>query len=381
MTRIFLPLALAQTLIWASTFYLFPALLIIWERQTPWSKSEISVAFTLSLLSLSLVSVLSGRLVDRGLGAHTMLTATCAASLGLMGLSYSTELWHFYFWWIWLGCAMGAGLYEICFAILVRHYGLEARRLITRITLIAGFAGTVSFPLTNLLALNYGWRVCVFVAGISVLLIVLPLNIFGLRHVLRVPIPSIPKTKNSNSPRQSYRLFLLALAFTLVTVSSTMLMTHLIALLVERGTTLSFAILIASLVGPMQVLGRLLFLSAEDRITIHATALLCFLGLSSALLILFFSGTLQFWIFLFVIFHGACWGILSILRPLLIRLTLGAEGHGLNSGSISSFSFLGSAIAPFGGAYLWVLGGYNLLLIVGFTFCLLGFFALLGLRR
>ena len=71
--------------------------------------------------------------------------------------------------WLLLGVGMGAGLYDAAFAALGRIYGDAARRSITGITLIAGFASTVGWPLTawglethrlaqHLLRLG-GWRI------------------------------------------------------------------------------------------------------------------------------------------------------------------------------------------------------------------------------
>ena len=57
--------------------------------------------------------------------------------------------------WLLLGIGMGAGLYDAAFAALGRIYGDAARRSITGITLIAGFASTVGWPLTALGAGNH----------------------------------------------------------------------------------------------------------------------------------------------------------------------------------------------------------------------------------
>ena len=60
--------------------------------------------------------------------------------------------------WLVMGVAMGSGLYEAAFASLVRLYGHDARNAITGITLIAGFASTVGWPLTAALEHAWGWR-------------------------------------------------------------------------------------------------------------------------------------------------------------------------------------------------------------------------------
>src|SRR6266513_2189089 len=50
------------------------------------------------------------------------------------------------------------GLYDPAFATLTGLYGRAARGPITGITLIAGFASTVGWPLSALLEADFGWR-------------------------------------------------------------------------------------------------------------------------------------------------------------------------------------------------------------------------------
>ena len=62
------------------------------------------------------------------------------------------------------------------FATLVRLYGQGSRNAITGITLIAGFASTVGWPLSTLLEVQFGWRgACLAWAALH-LFIGLPLN-------------------------------------------------------------------------------------------------------------------------------------------------------------------------------------------------------------
>ena len=57
-----------------------------------------------------------------------------------------------------IGLALGSGLYDAAFATLVRLYPVCARNAITGITLIAGFASTVGWPLTQWGIGALGWR-------------------------------------------------------------------------------------------------------------------------------------------------------------------------------------------------------------------------------
>src|SRR5664279_4751752 len=78
--------------------------------------------------------------------------------------------------WILLGIGMGCGLYDAAFAALGRIYGDAARGSITGITLIAGFASTVGWPLTALGLESIGWRNTCFAWAAAHLVIGLPLN-------------------------------------------------------------------------------------------------------------------------------------------------------------------------------------------------------------
>ena len=66
--RIVWPLAVAETLVWAALYYLFPALLLEWERDLGWSKTELAGALTLALVISALLGPVTGRLIDRGFG-------------------------------------------------------------------------------------------------------------------------------------------------------------------------------------------------------------------------------------------------------------------------------------------------------------------------
>ncbi|MEZ5935505.1 MAG: MFS transporter [Alphaproteobacteria bacterium] len=126
--RIALPLALAETIVWAAYFYAFPALLLVWEQDLGWSKTELSGAFTLALVTSALLAPVAGRQIDRGRAALVFAGSASVAAFLLAALSTVTALWHFYLIWIGLGAAMAGSLYEACFAVVTRTLGPEARR-------------------------------------------------------------------------------------------------------------------------------------------------------------------------------------------------------------------------------------------------------------
>ena len=142
-------LGTAQTLAWASSYYL-PAMLAepMARDLGGVAASTVYAAFSLALIVSALLGPLAGHTIDRHGGRPVLVSTNLlfAASLAAMGLAQGPV--GLFAAWVLMGVAMGSGLYEAAFATLVRLYGNGARGAITGITLIAGFASTVGWPLS-----------------------------------------------------------------------------------------------------------------------------------------------------------------------------------------------------------------------------------------
>lgn len=373
MAMITLPLAIAQTAIWASIFYIFPALLPTWERNTDWTKTELTGAFTLALLVAALTSPLAGRLIDRGFGRELMLVGTLLGIASLLVLSQVQTLLQFYAVWLVLGLSMSASLYEPCFANLIRHLTDKAKPTITRITLLAGLAGTVAFPTAHWLTSIMDWQQAVMVFAAGVTLTTLPLTAIGLTRLQKqFPVSKPPATERKNRPPYSAVFWYLAVAFLIISFVHGMIITHLLPLLAERSVPVASAVFIASCIGPMQVFGRLVMVATERHVSTQLTNMACFLGMAIGVTALTFAGSSLWMIGVFVLVHGSAYGVNSIVRPVLTREVLGNKNFGEISGRIGGLSILGTAIAPFTGSLIWQAAGYSAMLILSIILLLAG---------
>ena len=369
MTYATLLLATAQTLLWASLYYLFPATLLEWENQFSWSRSDLTLAFTLGIAVSAIFSPLAGKLIDRGHGPSMLTVCSLIGGILLWSLSHVTSLTGFYFLWLGIGVAMAGCLYEPCFAFLIRYRLGNAKQAITVITLVAGFASTICFPATHYALTHFGLPTAIKVAASTVVFIAVPMVYFSSRyiqaHSTRQQVTARSRQHYSPSRYQflsDKTFWLLAASFSLLGLTHGVVISHLLPIFDERAVPATTAILIASLIGPMQVLGRIVSIFADRRLNLITMTLCCFIGINIALSLFLFAGD-QFWLLIgFVFFQGGSYGVISIMKPMVTRELMGDSNFGVISGSLALPYLLCSAFAPYIGSLIWQQGDYDTVL-------------------
>ncbi|PIW25826.1 MAG: MFS transporter [Rhodospirillales bacterium CG15_BIG_FIL_POST_REV_8_21_14_020_66_15] len=380
--RVVWPLAVAETLLWAGFYYMFPALLGVWERDFPWSKVEIAGALTASLLASALLAPVAGRLIDHGHGRTQFVASALLGAAMLVLLSRVTELWEFYAVWTGLGIAMAGCLYEPCFAVLTRIMGDRARQAITIVTLVAGFAGTVCFPTVHTLEAVIGWRNVVLVFAALAAFVCVPLLLFGLAHHgpdTQAPVePAAENTGKPFRPTRSWVFWFLGLSYAMMALNHFSVISHMLPMLAERGVGADTAVLAASMIGPMQVAGRLCVIAVQRHVTstppIAAVSLLAMATASAALL---GAHAVPGLLVVFVLCQGAGNGVMSITRPVIVAELLGRRRYGAIAGMLA-VPYIGfSALAPGLAGLVWVAAGYDGVLVMTLAAGLLGAAALM----
>ncbi|MEM7563789.1 MAG: MFS transporter [Pseudomonadota bacterium] len=372
--RPILLLAIAQMLVWACLYYSFPGLLLHWEASLGWSRSDLTAAITLAIFVSAFCSPLYGKLIDSGNGAIMMTGAAALGGVCLILLSQVTQLWQFYLIWGAIGVCMAFCLYEPCFALLTRARGADAKGSIIFVTLVAGFAGTVSFPIAHSMVTAFGWRSAVLLFGMIAIVIVAPLmwcsanpiEQAGSERLAKATTPAVA----SRSFMKSAVFWCLALAFCLAAASHGITLHHLLPILDERGVHPEVAVLAISFIGPMQVAGRLVMMATQNYVSNHGVVISCFVLMGMSMLFLIGSGFTPMLLVGFVILFGGAYGMVSIIRPVIARELLGENQFGAKSGALAMVYLVGSASAPLLGALVWSIGGYELVLpgLIGIVF-------------
>jgi MFS family permease len=359
-------LGAGQILVWACLYYFFPAMLIYWEQHLSWSKSDLTGAISMSICIMAVGAPFVGRLIDAGHGRLMMPAAAVIGGACLMGLSQITSLWQFYVLWVLIGASMSACLYEPCFAIVTRARAHGATSGIVAISLIAGFASAISFPSANLLVAALGWRMTAVLSGSVVIVLAAPLLWFGVKLIERsataavqvIPSDQIRKLRLSRNAG----FWALALSFACLALVHGGVLQHLLPMLTERGVATSSAVLVASLVGPMQVVGRVALSATAKHISPLTLTFATFGFMALSVIVLKTANTNMVSLIIFVAIFGASYGTVSILRPVVARLILGPENFGQKSGALALPYLAAVAASPLAGSVIWAYGGYDLML-------------------
>lgn len=345
-----LRLGTAQTLAWASSYYLPAMLAGAMAAELGMATTQVWLGFSLALGVSALLGPFSGRAIDHHGGRRVLSLVSLLFAAGLLTLACAPNPAVLFAGWLLLGVAMGCGLYDAAFAALVRLQGTSARSAITGITLLAGFASTVGWPLTAWLAHTWGWREACATWAVLHLVLGLPLNASlpqgRAAEPQRQPEPALAGPTDASAPAQSPRRVGVALAYVFAATwfVSTAMAAHLPQMLMAHGASLSAAVATAALVGPAQVAGRLAeyglmrrwhpLWSARLAALTHPLGATTWLALGPAASPVF------------AVLHGSGNGILTIAKGTLPLALFGAQGYGRRQGWIMAPSRVAQALAP-----------------------------------
>jgi len=371
-------LGTAQTLAWASSYYLPAILAVPMARDLGMTPAWIFAGFSLALIVAAILGPGAGNRIDRRGGRLVLAGSNLVFALALGLLAFAEGPVLLYLAWALMGVGMATGLYEAGFATLAVIFGKDARGPITGITLMAGFASTVGWPVTAALEAEFGWRTaCLCWAGAH-LLIGLPLNLLMPKGM--AVLPKITENRPAPAPdRPDTRLVmaLLAFVFAVTWFTSTAMAAHLPRLLEAAGASATAAVAAGALIGPAQVGARVLEFGILRRFHPLLSARLAAIAHPIGAAVLVLAGPVA--APAFAILHGAGNGILTIAKGTLPLAIFGPEGYGLRQGLLMVPARFGQAAAPFLFGFAIDHWGMGALLISGLL-CLMGFTALLFLR-
>lgn len=310
------------------------------------STSVVFGAYSGGLLISALLGPSAGRAVDRHGARRPLALGSVVLTLALIGMALAQDGVQLALAWLVLGAGMALALYDIAFAGLVGWFGQDARRSITGVTLIAGFASTIAWPLSAWMEGSYGWRATALFWAAANLLIALPLHWTLPRATQPANTPQAAQEGGDAPPEPgaALKMALLATALAVMAGVGSVMAAHLPLLLIGLGASTTAAIAAGMLVGPAQVVARLgeFFLGRRIHPLVSARVAVAMFPAGAGLLLAL--GPLA--AAPFAALYGAGNGLFTIVRGTLPLVLFGSRNYGRRLGTLSVPSRLIGAAAP-----------------------------------
>ena len=380
--RIYL-IGISVTFCYSSYAYLFSALLQTWETELNVSRNKLTFAYSLGLMIHGLLLPYLGKLVDRNYSFIMMWLSPLLLGFSVINLAFVNTYYEFIIAWVLVSATAGGCLYTMIFSVLTINLKKDIKNSIAIITLIAGLASTYTYPTATYLTESFNWRTTVLIFGIVNILISAPANYFGFKKIIHQEKNFNSNTKAEKQENIYYnpKFWLLCFPLFVFGFNAGAIITHIIPMMQEKNLSLTMAVLIASLFGPGQIIGRILIMTYGRNKSNIGLFVLCFYSSLIGIIFLYFVNFSFYLAFLFILFNSAAFGSMAILKPLVQNDIFGKMNFGKIHGILAICFMSGSIAGPWIGSLIWSFGGYNLLIILFFILAIFGNISALILKN
>ena len=363
-----LALGVTQVFGYGALYYAFTVLAPRITASFGWAPEWTYGGFAVGLLLGGAVAPLTGSLIDRCGTRLVMTIGSALAGLSLLALAEARGIVSYILAMVALQAVTTAVFYDAAFAALTQARGSQARRAISQLTLIGGFASTLFWPLTSSLLAVLDWRGVYRLYGLAQILVCMPLHLVFLPGRVKRPVVASTASVATPTPQEPEAVYLtgdarrrcfllLALAFSLQGFVVSAMAVHMLALLQGFGLSAAVAVGIGAMLGPSQVAGRLAEMLFGRAISPITTAWVSAWLMPLGLALLLVGGSLPVIAGLFAIAFGISMGLSSIVRGTVPLQLFGPVGFGATMGKLSAPGLVIKAAAPLAFAVALERGG------------------------
>ncbi len=348
-------LSLTQLVGWGTTYYLPAILAEAIAAGTGVPRALVFGGVTIMLLVAAVIAPSVGRRLSRHGARGGMVAGSLLVALGLVTLACAHGPALFILAWTIIGLAVPLALTQAATTAIVQIAAEDdARRAITLLALFTGLASTASWPVLAWLDGAIGWRASVLVYAGFHLLVAAPLHAFtlprganpgGLRAAARTGVTA-PLTRPVPGA-----FALAATAFALAGVVSWGMPLHVVSILRDFGHAPATAVALGIVLGPAQLIARLIDLLGGRRIGILETGVAAAALMPLAILALT-AGALPAAAILFALGFGLSAGTMTIVRTVAPLRLFGREAFAVMTGRLAVPQNVAFAFAPLAFAVL-----------------------------
>jgi len=358
------------------------------SEELGWARSMTAGAFTLRTIAGAVSAPIMGPLLDRYGARPLMVFGALLGGFGILALSRTTELWHFYLFYGVLGAI---GLIEfggfITSTAISKWFIRKRGRALAIATMGITLGGVVLTPVAQYLISNFGWRTAWLVLGITIwAVVVAPAAIFMRRRPEDMGLLPDGDKAPANDPSNTVSharpadqeqvwtlkaalktptLWLALIAFNLNGLGASAIVIHEVAYLTDRGYSTTLAVAVATGHALFAALGTFVAGLIAEKVSVRHCLIVAFLGASVGVGILMNAANTTVLLF-FALIYGFSLGSYIVLNPLVWANYYGRTFLGTIRGVVMPLQMLASSIGPLFAAliydstasYQWALSTY-----------------------
>ena len=225
-----------------------------------WNRESISLGFGLAAVTLGLISPLLGRWIDRFGPRRIILPSMTIFGCAIISLAFlHSAIWQFYVTCIILG-AVGNGAAHLAYSRSISTWFQKRLGTALAFVMVGAGLGAMILPVfAQSIITRFGWRPAYISLGCLALLLGLPLSWLYVRERGQERRDTAPVSHPGLSWQQGLRSFtfwIIVIVLFFSSISMNGAITHLSALLTDRGISPTDAAVCASFLGGSSLLGR-----------------------------------------------------------------------------------------------------------------------------
>ena len=358
-----LGLAVTQTVGYGVLFYAFAVLLTPIADDLHTSTAAVAGALTTSIVVAAAAAIPCGRWLDRHGGRALMTAGSVIGVAAVLGWSQVHQLWQLYAVFVLIGLAGAASLYEAAFPVVVAASPpADRNRALLTVTIIAGFASSIFFPLTGLLLEHLGWRGALAVLAGLLAVVAIPAHARLVPARAPVLLAGVGQQPGDDHPRPDGATVAQALrqnafwrltgAFVAHAAAVSAVGVLLVTALRQLGQPATVAATVSGLLGVLSVTGRVVTTGFARRHGMTAVTAIVFAVQAIGVAALPHLGHTIGGAVACVVAFGLGFGVATIAKPAVIADRYGTTRYATITATMTVPVTLSKAFAPLAAAAL-----------------------------
>jgi len=358
---------------YGSWYYGMGALLIPLTTEFGWTRTQLTLAFSMRSIEGGLEGPIGGMLIDKYGERKITIISTIIACVGLVAVLFVKTIWQFVIVWGFIvSLGFNLGLYDTVNSAVAKWFHKDRSRAIGIVTIGGGLGAPVIVPVMTYIIETYSWRAALMFVIASTALIAIPLAYFFMKdhppeHYGMLPDGDHLKKKEGDkedvkldygydfTPKEALKtrsFWMMLIAFMLNGGTLAMITIHQMAFHQSLGIDALAAAGILGLMATISLGGRFLTATLGGKYTERQYIILGYTLRTIGLGIFIYARTIPF-IMLFALVYGVGYGITIPAQTSLRANYFGRKAYATITGYTTLFGAITNVAYPLFAAWIY----------------------------